>query len=243
MASATSNDDRAPDLTEAVRTLQNTIRRFQDDVNIERQDVFVQSLGQRAAEDGSPSILRLAPANDDTGAQLNDLEEHIEMLEQQLRSQGRWRPLSDSPKTPIQNLLDISDLSNAINLLSHLITKTSRQKTPQPSFSAYSWTWDPAWHEFYTYVPSQQTYVYLSRWKLNEERNVWEHVSMANTNILPDVAAEMFGSWDDWAWDSVWKQWYLEVEEEGTDEQCHVFPSQWQVQDNGEWEYVGSIVP
>jgi hypothetical protein len=66
-------------------------------------------------------------------------------------------------------------------------------------------------------------------------------VNMANTHLLPDAAAEMLGAWEDWVWDDVWQQWYLEVREEGIDEMCHLFPSQWQVQENGEWEYMGRI--
>jgi hypothetical protein len=243
MASATSNNDRATDLTEAVITLQKTTRGFIEDAESGRQDFVLKRLSQQAADDGTPTILGLTSAEGEIGAQLKNLEDDLRTLEKQLRSQGRWQlsPHASGTETRTPTMLDISDLSHAINLLSHLITKTSPRKTPQPSLSIYSWTWDPAWHEFYTYIPSQQTYVYLSRWKLNEVRNVWEHVNMANTHLLPDAAAEMLGAWEDWVWDDVWQQWYLEVREEGTDEMCHLFPSQWQVQENGEWEYMGRI--
>jgi hypothetical protein len=240
MASATSNHEQALDLTEAVITLQDTIQGFLNDTKIGRQDFVLTSIGQQTPDIGRPTVLALTAANEEVRAQLEALEDQLRSSEKQLRSQGRWHRPARSSHPPLPTVLDISDLSNATNLLSHLITKTSYRETPQPSFAAYSWTWDPTWHEFYTYIPSQQTYVYLSRWKLNEVRNVWEHVSMAN-NILPDAAAEMFGAWEDWEWDPVWGQWYLEVEEKGTDEKCHVFPSQWQIQENGEWEYVGRI--
>jgi hypothetical protein len=238
MASATSNDDRATDLTEAVITLQKTTRTFIEDAESGCQNIVFKPL---APDDGPPTIVGLTSANEEIGAQLQNLENDLRTLEKQLRSQGRWQPPPHTSETPTPTMLDIPDLSNAINLLSHLITRTSHRKTPQSSLSTYSWTWDPAWHEFYTYIPSQQTYVYLSRWKLNEVRNVWEHVNMANTHLLPDAAAERLGAWEDWVWDDVWCQWYLEVKEEGTDETCHLFPSQWQVQENGEWEYVGRI--
>jgi hypothetical protein len=241
MASATGNDDRAPDLTEAVITLWKTTRSFIEDAKRGRPDFVLRTLDQQSSDDESPIILSLTSADEEIGARLKNLEDDLRTLEKRLRSQGRWRPSPQSPEPPTPTVLDISDLSNAINLLSHLIMKTSHRKTPQLSFSAYSWTWDPAWHEFYTYIPSQQTYVYLSRWKLNEVRNVWEHVSMANILMQPDTAAEMIGPWEEWLWDEVWGQWYLKVEYEGTDEKCHLFPSQWQVQENGEWEYVGRI--
>jgi hypothetical protein len=241
MTSATSNDDQAADLTEAVISLQKTTRSFIEDAERGRQDFVLRPLSQQKPENGPPTILGLTSADEEIRAQLDNLEEDLRTLEKQLHSQGRWRPTPHSSETSTPTMLDISDLANATNLLSHLIIETSRRRTPQPFFSAYSWTWDPAWHEFYTYVPSQQTYTYLSRWRLNGVRNVWEHVSMANMLILPDTAAEMIGPWEDWMWDEVWGQWYLEVEDEGTDEKCHLFPSQWQVQENGEWEYVGRI--
>ena len=241
MTSTSSKHDQALDLTEAVVTLQAITQGFLDDASSGREDFVLSPISQRTYYSGPSTVLALTAANDEIRAQLATLEDQLRMLEKRLRSQGRWHQPNSSSHSALPAVLDLSDLTNAINLLSHLITKTSARKTPQPSFAAYSWTWDPMWHEFYTYIPPQQTYVYLSRWRLNEVRDVWEHVSMANTNILPDAAAETFGAWEDWEWDPVWGQWYLEVEEEGTDEKCQVFPSQWQMQENGEWEYVGRI--
>jgi hypothetical protein len=64
---------------------------------------------------------------------------------------------------------------------------------------------------------------------------------MAGVNLMPDVAVEMLGAWEDWTWDSTWQQWYLEVEESGIGEKSQIFASPWQVQRDGEWVYVGRI--
>lgn len=63
---------------------------------------------------------------------------------------------------------------------------------------------------------------------------------MAGVNLMPDVAAEMLGAWEDWAWDATVGQWYLDVGER-SGEKIQVFASPWQVQEGGEWVYVGMI--
>ena len=172
------------------------------------------------------------------------MNEQLRTLKNKLRSRGQWHPPIRTANTFTPTILDISDLSTAINLLTQLIASThpDRQLTPQPALSTYSWTWDPTWHEFYTYIPDQNVYVYLSRWKLDEERGVWEHLSMANANLMPNTAADVLGAWEDWVWDPVWKEWRLELrEEEGDNGESYMFASRWQIQEDGDWVYVGRL--
>jgi len=236
-----ATDDPAPDLTEAVLALQTAIQRFIRDAERGNQDVVAKTT-QSNQESEAVTVLNFSAAGEETVAQLRSLDEQLKILERQMRSRGGWRAPTHSPIIPSPNVLDMADLSHAIALLRNLIYSTdpAQQTTPQRSLSAYSWVWDPVWHEFYTYISSQRTYIYLSRWRLNEARNVWEHVSMAGTNILPNAAADMFGAWEDWTLDPVWG-WYLDVTEEGTDEKAQVFASPWQVQEDGEWVYVGML--
>ncbi|KAH7392501.1 hypothetical protein BKA66DRAFT_557793 [Pyrenochaeta sp. MPI-SDFR-AT-0127] len=172
---------------------------------------------------------------------LQNFLEQLRLLELQLRSRGQWKPPRQRSNVPVPTILDMSDLSSAIDLLTHIVTSTQphRQMTPQTSLSAYSWKWDPEWKEFYTYLPERQTYVYLSKWKFNEARNIWEHVDMAHQALAPDTAVEVLGAWEDWTWDPIWGEWFLEMKgEEGDDGRCCIFASRWHVQDDGEWVHV-----
>ncbi|KAI4645046.1 hypothetical protein J4E93_005845 [Alternaria ventricosa] len=243
MASSAINGDRALDLTEAVVTLQQTTRKFIADTKAGREGFVLRPFSSADDENGTGNMLIITSPDKEIKTHLETLEMQLRVLEQRLRSRGDWHPSDQVLNIPLPTILDIVDLSNAITLLDQLITSTSpgEQATPQQTLSAYSWTWDPAWHEFYTYMPSQQTYLYLSRWKLNETRNVWEHVSMAGVNLMPTVAVEMLGAWEDWTWDSTWKQWYLDVSENDTEEKSQIFASPWRVQGDGEWVYVGRI--
>jgi hypothetical protein len=185
-------------------------------------------------------LLTLEPSAKDIELHLTPLSQRLAVLEEKLCKRNQWHPPSSPPKSPEYSIIDIADLSSAIALLETLLLKNSpKPLSPQPYFSKYTWTWDPLWKEFYTHETNQSSYTYLSRWRLNEARQVWEHISMNGANLLPDSAAEMLGSWDDWMWDEVVGEWYLDVSEE--DEKCCVFASRWEVQENGEWVYVGRI--
>ncbi|KAF1852019.1 uncharacterized protein K460DRAFT_325514 [Cucurbitaria berberidis CBS 394.84] len=243
MASASANDDRAAHFTEAIVSLQQAIQSFQTDIETGRPEVFLTPMSLELRDDSAPVALRLTSVSNEVQSQLKKLEEHLSTLENQLRSRGQWHAPTRQSATSTPTILEISDLSTAINLLAHIITSTypSCHMTPQSLFSTYSWSWDPAWHEFYTYLPRQNTYVYLSQWKLNEVRGVWEYVSMADANLMPDTAAEMLGAWEDWMWDPSLKEWRLEVKTEGGDGESCICASRWQVQNNGEWVYVGIL--
>jgi hypothetical protein len=193
-------------------------------------------------EGESTTVMSVAAADEGTTARLEGLQQQLNMLEKQLHLRGEWLPPAYLEDASSSSILDLADLSNAINILGQLVSSTSPAKhhTPQQTLSIYNWSWDPAWHEFYTYIPSRKTYIYLSRWKLNEARDVWEHVSMAGVRSMPDVAAEMFGAWEDWAWDATMGQWFLDLVE-GSGEKIQVFASPWRVQEDGEWVYVGMI--
>jgi len=238
-----TNADPAPDLTGTIITLQTSIQSFIRDAEHGKLDMLAEEI--QSTHDGEAvAVVRLIAADEETVAQLRSLDRQLKILERLLRSRGGWRLPTHPSTTSSPDFLDISDLSNTVALLRSLTSPTdsAEQTTPQLSLSAYSWVWDPVWHEFYTHISSQQTYIYLSRWKLNETRDMWEHVSMAGTNIIPNESAQMFGAWEDWTWDPV-LGWYLDVREEGTDEKVYVFASPWQVQNNEEWVYVGHAWP
>ena len=240
MASAAVNGDRATDLTETVVTLQQTIRKFTRDAKAGREGFVLRPIAP-TNDQANKAYVSVTSADEETEDQLQVLKERLQISEQQLRSRGDWQPPQQLPNLSISAILDLADLSNAVTLLDHLInsTKSTQQNTPQTTLSSYTWTWDPTWHEFYTYIPAQQVWVYLSRWKLNEIRNVWEHVSMSGVNLMPNVAAEMLGAWEDWVWDPTWQRWYLQVYEFDTSEKSQIFASPWRIRDDGEWVYVG----
>jgi hypothetical protein len=65
---------------------------------------------------------------------------------------------------------------------------------------------------------------------------------MAGVGTTPDAAAELLGAWEDWQWDPLWKEWYLDVSgAQGNSETCHVYASRWEVLEGGQWVYVGRI--
>jgi hypothetical protein len=184
-------------------------------------------------------MLTLEPSANDIKSHLTPLESRLQNVERTLRSRAQWHPPPIPPKSPEYSIIDISDLSSAIKLLEDVIKHSSSSKpiSPHIFLSKYEWTWDPLWKEFYTQIENLPSFLYLSRWRLDEPRQVWEHVSMNGADVLPDHAAELLGSWEDWTWDALWKEWYLDVSDE--ESQCRVYVSQWQVQESGQWIYVG----
>lgn len=186
-------------------------------------------------------LLTLDPSTRDVELQLHPLEARLQTCEAKLRHRSQWQPPLSPVRSPEYSIIDISDLTSAITLLEDLIKHSSplNHLTPHASFAKYIWMWDPLWKEFYTHISSPSSYIYLSRWKLNAQRQVWEHVSMVGPGMLPDEAAELLGSWEDWQWDQLWREWYLDVSEDG--ETCHVYASRWEVREGGQWVYVGRI--
>ncbi|KAF7571181.1 hypothetical protein PtrM4_111830 [Pyrenophora tritici-repentis] len=222
-----TNADTPPDLAEVVVTLQAKIQRFMKDAKDGKYWNKVSSGGMTTIGNR---------------VELERLDEQLQIIERQLVSRGAWRPPTQLSTPLSPEVLEMADLSHAVALLRNLIEPkgSAQETTPRLSLSAYSWVWDPVWHEFYTYIPSERTFLSLSRWKLNEARNVWEHVSQASTNILPNAAAEKLGAWEDWKWHPVWG-WYLDLEDEGSGEKAKIFASPWQVDDDDEWVYVGTL--
>ncbi|USP80976.1 hypothetical protein yc1106_08250 [Curvularia clavata] len=239
---STNNGTLARELTDAVLILQTAIQKFTEDVEGGRQDLFSESVHDSPLSGEAAVVTVLAAVQEETKTHLKGLLEEVVMLERQLRSRGEWRPPQHSWDEPLPTTLDLANLSSATRMLSHLVRSAHsvQQQTPQQTLSAYSWSWDPAWHEFYTFLPTQNAYIYLSQWKLNAARGVWEHVSMAGTNLLPDTAAEKLGTWEDWEWDAIAGQWYLDMGSD-TGEKIQMFASPWRIQEDGEWLYVGPI--
>lgn len=239
---STSNETLAPELTEAVLMLQTAIQKFTEDVEGGRQDRFTESPNDLNLSGEAAVVTGLAAVDEETKTHLKGLLEEVVMLERQLRSRGEWRPPLHAWNEPLPTTLSLTNLSNATRMLSHLVrpAHSVQHQTPRQTLSAYSWSWDPAWHEFYTFLPTQNAYIYLSEWNLNEARGVWEHVSMAGTNLLPDTAAERLGAWEDWKWDAISGQWYLDMRSD-TGDKIQMFASPWRIQEDGEWLYIGPI--
>jgi hypothetical protein len=188
-------------------------------------------------------LLTIDPSPSDIQTHLEPLSQRLSTLEQSLHTRNQWYPPHNPPKSPEYSIIDIADLSSAITLLENLLTATTLPKPRSPHFvvSKHTWTWDPVWKEFYTQNESQAGSTYLSTWRLNEARQVWEHVSMNGAaDLLPDRAVDMLGSWEDWKWDEGVGEWCLDVSDEGSS-RCCVFASRWEVGEGGEWVYVGSM--
>ncbi|KAH7399102.1 hypothetical protein DE146DRAFT_612937 [Phaeosphaeria sp. MPI-PUGE-AT-0046c] len=190
-------------------------------------------------------LLTLDPSPSDILIHLNPLLQRLNDLETSLRSRCQWHPPPHPPKSPEYSIIDIADLSSAISLLEDIARHSSSQPiSPQPAFSKFEWIWDPAWKEFY--ASTEEGQIYLSRWNLDGGEGVWRHASSSNANGFgagvgiggPDEAAELLGSWEDWEWDALWKEWYLNVSDEG---QCRVYASKWELRANGQWVYVGRM--
>jgi hypothetical protein len=189
-------------------------------------------------------LLTLDPSPADIRDHLDPLSQRLSALEHSLRTLNQWHELPIQPKSPEYSIIDIADLSSAITLLENqLAMSLPRPRSPHPIFSKCTWTWDPVWKEFYTQDASQVVHTYLSTWRLNEARQVWEPVSMNGTaDLLPDRAVEVLGSWEDWKWDEGVGEWYLDVSSERDGkERCCVFASRWEMREGGEWVYVGGI--
>ncbi|KAL6153644.1 hypothetical protein ACJQWK_11476 [Exserohilum turcicum] len=243
MASTPHVAGPVPDLAEAITTLQARVRNFIEDVKSGRQNFILETTDDLPLGDGSVQMMKFVAADEGTKRHLEGLLAELVRLEKQLRSREEWHPPSPQSQDAIlPDTVDLADLASAVHMLRDFVTSSNspQQRTPQPTLSAHSWTWDPVWCEFYTYLQAQDTYVFLSQWRLNEARNVWEHVNMAGTNLMPDRAAELLGAWEDWEWDAIAQQWYLDMGP-GTSEKIQIFASPWQVQDDGEWVYVGTI--
>jgi len=186
-------------------------------------------------------FLQLDPSASTVETHIGPLDERLRALKKSLVDRKQWHPPPVPPKSPEYSIIDINDLKSAIRLLEEIYqhSHSSKPLSPQPTLSCLSWKWDPIWKEYYAENEDQTSYIYLSRWRLDEQRQVWEHVTMNGAELEPETAAELLGSWDDWIWDPLWKQWHLDVS--GDDGKMCVFASRWQVQESGEWVYVGRV--
>jgi hypothetical protein len=185
-------------------------------------------------------FLSLEPSTHTIEPHISPLCEQLQTLEQKLHARGQWRPPAIPPKSPEYSIIDISDLSTAIRILENVFEDTYPPKplSARSFFSKCTWNWDLQWKEFYSYNPGDRTYIYLDRWRFDEPSQDWQHIGMAGADLQPDAAAEMLGCWEDWVWDPVWKEWYLDVrDEEGA---AYVYASKWQEEEDGGWAYVGN---
>jgi hypothetical protein len=181
----------------------------------------------------------LEPSKDIVESQIGPLDNKLHDLEEKLRGRGQWQPPPTPPKSPEYSIIDISDLSAAIQLLEDISehAHSSKSLSPRLFFSKYKWAWDTVWKEWFTTVLDQSTFIYLSRWRLVEQSQVWEHIAVADTDLKAESGAQLLGSWDDWTWDPRWKEWYLDVSDE--DGKTCVFTSRWQIDEDNEWVHIG----
>jgi hypothetical protein len=191
-------------------------------------------------------LLTLEPSASDMTSHIDPLSSRLSTLSSTLRTHNRWLPPPSPPKAPEYSIIDIADLSSAISLLETILAQSSpevssKRPSPRPFLAKCGWTWDPAWKEFYTKVAGVKECVYLSKWRLNQARGVWEHVSMGGADLGPERAAEGLGCWEDWRWDGTWGEWCLDVSEGDGGEKICVYASRWEGRGDGEWAYVGGL--
>jgi hypothetical protein len=250
-------------LTESVLTLQQTILNVKEDVAngiapsilLPMDPVrLIAFLSARRAVDLKQTqdinsgmvLLTLEPSTADITAHLTPLDTRLGDLKLKLYNHRLWHPPAVPPKSPEYSIIDVSDLSSAISLLEDLfqqhVSSLAKPHSAHTFFSKYEWMWDTLHREFCTRLP-RSAYIYLSHWRLDEQRQIWEYVSMNGTELQPEFATEMLGSWEDWTWDPAWKEWYLDVsDEEG---ECGLYASRWEARQetnlHGQWVYVGGL--
>jgi hypothetical protein len=191
-------------------------------------------------------MLTLEPSSADIQAHLTPLETRLEGLESKLRNLNLWHPPPIPPKSPEYSIIDVSDLSSAITLLESVFNQQYSKLKPSSArlfFAKHHWTWDPLHHEFCTSLDTRS--IYLSSWRFDDQRQVWEYVSMAGVNMSPEDAVQWIGSWEDWKWDAAWKEWFLDVGD--GEREARVYASMWEARreeydDEVEWVYVGGTV-
>ncbi|KAF2036223.1 hypothetical protein EK21DRAFT_52338 [Setomelanomma holmii] len=186
-------------------------------------------------------MLSLEPSSSDIESHLTPLDRRLQDLEHTTRLHENWHPPAVSPKSPEYSIIDIVDLSSATKLLEDISrhTNSTTPLSPHAFLSKFKWTWDPEWKEFYTQLPNHSSYIFLSRWKYNKQRQAWEHVNISGTDSTPETAAEMLGSWEDWSWNPLWEEWYLPWSQMDDGSKCCLFTSRWELRENGEFVYTG----
>jgi hypothetical protein len=264
-SSATTNTGNrvGQQLTESVLTLQQTIRNVKEDVAkgiapsilLPVDSVCLASIlsARRAADldqtqdiNSGMVLLTLEPSTADITAHLTPLDIRLGDLKSKLRDHRLWHPPAVPPKSPEYSIIDISDLSSAVSLLEDLFQQHASSLAKPHSahffFSKYDWTWDALHREFCTRLP-HSAYIYLSHWRLDEQRQIWEYVSMHGTELQPEIAADMLGCWEDWTWDPAWEEWCLDISDE--DGECRIYASRWEARQETNpdepWVYVGGL--
>lgn len=259
MVSAPKIDDKGEDFTEAVTTLQKVILGFQKDIDAGRkisvpertEEVNYTFLSlflipaktrQPSGSNSGPVTISFTSATKEMKNQLQRLSDKLRSLARQLVARNQWRMPQQIPNTPSATILDIEDLSNATDLLAQLIETNTQPKTPRRSLSRHAWEWDPHWKEFFTVLPqSPVTFLYISLWKSTGGGSAWDHMNMyLNNTVTPESAAEALGAWEDWKWDALWGEWFLEQGNDG-DAKFYLYTSQWRYNEHQGWRYVSSI--
>jgi hypothetical protein len=197
-------------------------------------------------------LLTLDPSASDIQAHLTPLSTRLQDLETKLRNLNLWHPPLIPPKSPEYSIIDISDLSSAITLIEsafHQQYSNSKHGSAHLFFAKYQWTWDSLHHEFCTTLANNANtrprFIYLSSWRLDDQRQVWEYVSMHGVDMGPEDAMQWVGSWEDWRWDAAWKEWFLDVGDE--ERKARIYASTWEARQGGEegeneaveWVYIG----
>lgn len=220
---------------------------------------------QALADDTIPDTFELTSAISSMQLTITGMKKEITGFENELRGRALWHEsaqFSAGPSTqpaepfdafPVRQThslvqdraaspspVDISDLSVTIDIPA-TITPPSPPSAPPATFQEYfssrTWQWDSVWKELYTRDSSAGTFIYLSRWHVNQSTWLWEHTNFANTDHTLNAALRMITKWDKWKWDSHWGEWTILLPGDGTT--ACLYASPWKIQDDGRWAYVG----
>jgi hypothetical protein len=127
-------------LTESVLTLQQTIKNIIEDVqnNIAPSVIIPVDSSPQDFNSGM-LLLTLDPSSCDMLTHLSPLSDRLSELERSLRAKSQWQPPPVPPKSPEYSIIDIADLSSAIQLLEDIAKHSSPTKplSPQVAFSKY----------------------------------------------------------------------------------------------------------
>ena len=171
-----------------------------------------------------------------------------------------------SPEYSIIDLNDLSGAIKIIEeVISY--TWPAKPPTAHSFFKQYKWEWDPIWKEFYSKTApaplpqvleqnqsqpvgggntpheienQTESYIYLSLWHMDSQRQRWVHCNMNlfGFDVTPESAAEYMGSWEDWRFDSRWKEWCVDIKSLGdADDRYVLYATRWHINRENQWVY------
>lgn len=77
----------------------------------------------------------------------------------------------------------------------------------------------------------------MTEWELGDGASEWMMVAQGHKSMEEGLAE--LGSWEDWAWDEEWGEWYLPVIlSDAAVVKRRIYASEWRRTDDGNWVYV-----